>query len=360
MTGRVLVVAGDLELGGGQIFAVRLANALAREVPVAVMSADPARLDPTLLGRLDPAVSLVACDGSPERLGRLVADGGYTAVNSHLWQADALVERALAGSHVRWTVSMHGCYELLLETPDPAGTFRATAERVLGRADRVAIAAEKNRRVFERFGLDASRVIRIPYGYEPVAPRRVERPRADVVFGIASRAVPNKGWEQALYAFARVRAELLARGASSALVLVGGGPLVPILRDLAHPDVHVVGPVPDPESWIAGFDVAMLPTSYPGESFPNSVIEYLALGKPIVATRWAEIPEMLATADGPAGTLIGLDAHGTADLDALTAAMVELATDAELRAARAAAARTKSRAFSMDECVRRYRAALGA
>ncbi|MBL9150053.1 MAG: glycosyltransferase family 4 protein [Phycisphaerae bacterium] len=358
MSERLLIVAGDLELGGGQIFAVRLANALARSMSVSLVSADPARCDARLRARVAPNVDVVPCDGSPAQLASIVRDGGYTAVNSHLWQADALVERALAHGGVRWTISMHGCYELLLETPDAVGVFRPAAERVLRRANAVVIAAEKNRRVFERFGLDASHVVRIPYGYEPVVPQRVERPRADVVFGIASRAVPNKGWEQAFYAFARVRAELLARGVTSALVLVGGGPLVPILRDLGHPDVHVTDWVADPESWIAGFDIAMLPTSYPGESYPNSVIEYLALEKPIVATRWAEIPAMVATERGSAATLIGMDAHGTADIDALAAAMLELATDRDLRAARVAAATSRSRAFSMDECVRRYRAVL--
>ena len=51
-------------------------------------------------------------------------------------------------------------------------------------------------------------------------------------------------------------------------------------------------------------DVFVLPTQYPVEAQPLTIIEALAAGTPVVATRHAGIPEMISTREGafaPAG-----------------------------------------------------------
>ena len=52
-------------------------------------------------------------------------------------------------------------------------------------------------------------------------------------------------------------------------------------------------------------DVAVLPTYYKAESMPNSIIEYLAHSKPVIASDIGSIRYMLSTEEGDvAGTLI--------------------------------------------------------
>ncbi|MFO0827454.1 MAG: glycosyltransferase family 4 protein [Phycisphaerales bacterium] len=351
----ILVVTSDLEIGGGQAFAVRIANALAREMRVLVMGVDPAKVDPTFASRVGPDAELIESSADPTRIREIVSRERVTAVNSHLWWADKVVFEAIRGLDVRWLVSMHGCYDMLIDQPHVEPRFRELASAVLERANRVAIAAEKNRRVFEQYGLSQVRVERVPYGYEPMAPTRVERPDADVVFGVVSRAVPNKGWHESVEAFTRVRAELAREGRRAALVLLGGGPLVDELR--ARRDVEglvVPGWADRPQDWIAGFDVGMLPSSFPGESLPNAIIEYLAQSKPVIGTRWAEIPAMLGEGADAAGVLIPVRGDA-AEVPALAEAMLALARDEALRERARRNAPLRFRAFSMPTCVEHYR-----
>lgn len=355
-----LVVLPDLEFGGGQAFAVRLANALGRERRVLMTVTNPARVDASFAARIAPDVRLVLNEGGAHGVARIIADEGVTAVNSHLWWADRATLGALRGHDIAWVVSMHGCYEILLEHPDAEPRFREEAAEVLARATRVCIAAEKNRRIFDELRVPQDRVERVPYGFEFTAPSAVRRPDADIVFGVVARAFPGKGWEESVVAFRQVRARLKGAGLTSALVLVGDGPVADALRGMDEPDVVLTGWSPTPEEHIAGFDIALLPTSFAGESFPNAIIEYLALGKPIIATRWAEIPSMVGDgrSDPGAAVLIELDRNRKADVAALRDAMIELALDPVRRQALAGKASARGSAFSMETCVARYRDAL--
>lgn len=105
------------------------------------------------------------------------------------------------------------------------------------------------------------------------------------------------------------REELCARAGESAATITFAG-------ELAHVEAMRL---------LACADVFVLP-SYT-EGFPNAVLEAMACGRAIVATRVGAIPEMLAEhSDEPCGLLVDpMDAPG------LTAAMQRLIDDADLR-----------------------------
>ena len=54
------------------------------------------------------------------------------------------------------------------------------------------------------------------------------------------------------------------------------------------------------------FDVCILPTYFKNESTPNSLIEYLTCGKPVISTNYVEIPNMMEFDNKIAGRLINL------------------------------------------------------
>ena len=103
---------------------------------------------------------------------------------------------------------------------------------------------------------------------------------------------------------------------------------------------------------MAAADVFVLP-SYT-EGFPNVIVEAMAMGKPIIATRVGAIPEMLA---GECGVLVP-----PRDADALCAALRLVLSDADLRTALGAKAHDKARTeYAMDkvfeQCVSIWREA---
>lgn len=140
------------------------------------------------------------------------------------------------------------------------------------------------------------------------------------VVGTVARLVPVKNQATLLRALPYVAANVH-------LVLVGAGPSRPKLEDLARDlnvgsRVHFTGQLVEPINLHQFFDVSVLCSR--SESSPNSVIEALAAGCPVIATPVGGIPEVIA--DRHTGLLVPVD-----EPQALAASVEELRRDAELR-----------------------------
>jgi glycosyltransferase involved in cell wall biosynthesis len=112
-----------------------------------------------------------------------------------------------------------------------------------------------------------------------------------------------------------------ARRAGVALAIAGDGPDRAALERLGH--ARFLGPLPRErvlELFRAG-DAALLSSSW--ENFPHSVVEALAVGTPVIATRTGGVAEVVV--DGENGLLVE-----PGDPDALTAAIERFFGDAEL------------------------------
>ena len=78
-------------------------------------------------------------------------------------------------------------------------------------------------------------------------------------------------------------------------------------RDVRDKRIIFAGNVHDPLSYIARFDMGRSASQYSAESLPAVIIEYLCLGKPVIASDIGEIGTMLgARSHSPAGLLIQL------------------------------------------------------
>jgi glycosyltransferase involved in cell wall biosynthesis len=189
-------------------------------------------------------------------------------------------------------------------------------------------------------GDDAGRVI-------PPALRGI--PKQDFVIGMVSRGIREKGWDVLIRAFLELD---LPR---SWLVLVGNGPYLEKLRaEVRDERIVFVGNVDDPLSYIARFDICCLPTFYQGESLPTVIIEYLLLGKPVIATNIGEISSMLQTGTNhSAGMLIELN---TADgmVSQMKECIIDLWKDPVRRNWLSANATSAAQKFNMEACVKSY------
>lgn len=163
------------------------------------------------------------------------------------------------------------------------------------------------------------------------------------VVGIVARLDPVKHHELLIRA-ARV---LLDRGHRVRFAIVGDGDcreaLEAEVRLLGVGDaVHFAGMLPNRPNPHALFDISVLCSS--AEGFPNSIVEAMAAGRPVVATRVGGVPD--AVVDGQTGLLIPPGDH-----EALAASLESLLADLPRRRALGEAGRARARAVFSEESV---------
>ena len=111
------------------------------------------------------------------------------------------------------------------------------------------------------------------------------------------------------------------------VLIVGDGPRRPFLEDVAErlgilSQVRFVGGVEDIRVPLALMDVFVFPSRWP-EAFGLTLIEAMAAGKPVVATRMGAVPELIR--DGVDGFLIDSE-----DIGALARAISQMLSDRAL------------------------------
>ncbi len=210
----------------------------------------------------------------------------------------------------------------------PPGTSRARlawvtevvlrAERQLARLGTVVAPSAAMARFLVRHGFPDRRVEVIPYGIEPEDVTRRAATSGPLVVGTAANLEYWKGVdvliEAAALADAPVRLEIFGRGS-----------LRPELERLAADrsvDARFNGFEPDVRSKLPSLDVFALPSR--GDNLPVSILEAMAAGLPVVATRVGGIPELVD--DGETGFLVDAD-----DAPGLAAALDRLAADPDER-----------------------------
>jgi glycosyltransferase involved in cell wall biosynthesis len=207
------------------------------------------------------------------------------------------------------------------------------------------------------FGIDPSRIRVIP---NPVDLDAVRRAAADPlpaehasrwappVIVAAGRLAEAKNYPLLIEALALVRSHVPAR-----LFVLGQGDRAEALRGLAIErglgDVITwCGFQANPWQYMARADVFALTSRY--EGFGNVLVEAMACGVPVVATRSAGTEDIIR--DGVDGVLT---AHRA---DAVASALVRVLVDKEERARLATAARSAAERFAQPVIAQRYHEAL--
>jgi len=127
------------------------------------------------------------------------------------------------------------------------------------------------------------------------------------------------------------------------------GPILPRDRErfeerIAGVDNGVYRGEAEPErvqELLGGYAALLLPTFHEGEGFPGVVLESFAAARPVIATRWKEIPELVQ--DGENGVLI--EPHSPRELALAMDALLSSCEDWERLAA---GALVRARAYSEE------------
>ena len=226
----------------------------------------------------------------------------------------------------------------------------------------IALSEDLERYLIEKVGVAPQRLTQIYNGvdtelFRPAQPRRALLPVADfaapgtVVIGTVGRMEAVKDQLTLVRAFVRLlecRRDLRQR---LRLAMIGDGALrEPALDLLTRAGVLDLAWLPGERADIAeimrGFDMFVLPSL--AEGISNTILEAMATGLPIVATRVGGNPELVN--EGQSALLVPAD-----DPEAMATAIAVYADDAAKRARHGAAGRASAEArFSLDAMVKAY------
>lgn len=211
-------------------------------------------------------------------------------------------------------------------------------------------------------GVEPARIRQIYNGVasDSFTPRRGPRPLLapvgflspqSVVIGTVGRLAVVKDQRTLLVAFEQLLSRDASRRATLRLVIVGDGDLRADLERESDrlgiaPLVWFAGDRQDVAELLRLFDIFVLPSL--GEGISNTVLEAMATGLPVVATRVGGNPELVA--EGITGMLVPAERP-----DLLASALSVLVDDSALRRRMGVAGRLDvRRRFDWDRCVEQY------
>jgi len=288
------------------------------------------------------------------RLVGLLREGRFDILHSHLFRADIYAGLAVAQFRERrpFLVSTrHNDDRFFLNPFVGIAHYLVSARQDLI----IAISDHIARFTVARGVRHPSRVRRVYHGLEPPVTRALEREgqriRSELGIGPDAFLVGNVGrlaLQKGQRHLIRAMPLLLERVPRAHAVIAGGGDLEDFLRDLAEEmgvaeRVHVLGPRHDVPALMHAMDVFAMPSIW--EGFGLVLLEAMAAGRPIVASRVATIPEVVV--DGETGLLVP-----AGDPLALATALAELADSPDMATRFGEAGRERlRRQFSLDKMV---------
>lgn len=308
-----MFVIWSLGLGGAEQVVIRLAAGLDRRrfTPVICCLNEPG---PFASQAASHGIEVIALRKRPGvdlamlwRLTRLMRARRIRIVHPHLWGANCWGRLAAYLSRVPVILAHeHGLQPW-------RGRWHFLCDRWLGRVThRVLFASHDVMESYSRrTGIPAARCQVIPNGVEtaPLPQRREALRQAhgwaaeERVIVSVGRHVPEKGYEDLLTATASLAKQL----PRVRVVLIGDGPdraRLEALKAQLGVNGHVVfaGRLPQEQvaQWVAAADVYVQPSR--AEALPLAVLEAMAAGVPVIATRVGDLQRLIA--DGRTGHLV--------------------------------------------------------
>jgi glycosyltransferase involved in cell wall biosynthesis len=356
----IMIIIPDLNVGGGQTVAIRIANNFIKYYNVFLVNARPNLETSIMKNMISDKVKLLDKSGVNDlRLYSEILN--LKGVISFIWWSDKLAYQAFGDKKIPCIISMHGCYEMLLHNPNVDEYFNSNVKDILNRANKIVYTANKNKEIFKVLNMENnSKISKIDNGfvlgdYPKKRKEELGIKESDFVFGLVARAIPEKGYEEAIKALIALNK---TEENKSHLILVGASAYVDELKKKYNEKyIHFIDEFSFPNEWIGWeelFDVGLLPSYFKSESLPTVIVEYLFLNKPVIATDIAEIKSMLQNGKTEAGITISLK-NGKADVELLTSAMKKLKNDKKYYNNLKENTKVLSKRFDMDMCINKYK-----
>lgn len=285
---------------------------------------------------------------------RLIKKSRCVLIHAHGYRATFLGLASAKLLGLPFLATCHG----YIATDRALCLYNSVDRRVLRLADAVIVVSKEIREALMRSGMKSSSIQVIPNAVGAVAPRAGRSSLAaavrhscgfsdsDFVVGFLGRLSEEKGVRHLIGAL-----QLSSGKKPLKAIVVGDGPQRKELERLSETlnvreRVHFAGFQADIEPWLGSFDVFVLPSL--SEGTPMALLEAMAHGVPVVATRVGGVPDIIVSKKN--GLLVS-----PGNPSELKDALELLCSDGALRDAMAqAAVKTVSLRYGVGEWIKRH------
>lgn len=320
----VLIGVLGFSFGGGEIFPVHLANALRRQgIMVSILQIHDADDHNDVRSMLDPGIPVYLANAVRDMgIDNFIRNAGISVVHSHVANVEAfLLDRSRTS--VPFISTLHGSYEAM-------GISTRRIARWSKKIDKFAYTADRNLRPFADLKIDQGKFLKVknamPVDDVAFPQTRTQLGISDdaVVFSLVARGAEGKGWMEAVRAYRSLRER--RPDVPMAMLMVGEGPATEEAKRVAtsDPTIHFLGFVKEIYGLYRMSDVALIPTRFPGESYPLCLIQALQVGVPCVSTDVGEIKAMSQIDGQQAGIIIANDSDNDRFVAKLSNAMEKI------------------------------------
>lgn len=322
----IMMVTFALAAGGGETLPIKIANMLSEfGYGVTMVSLQQDDENPEIRSMLRPHIPLIKIEHI-ERLEAIAVGLGIEVIHSHhAWVDLTLVSLLQNSDKIGMVISTHGMYEMMGDEE-----FRENFELLRGRVDKIVYTADKNLVPFAAIGGDEF-MVKIGNALEACEITPINRAELGIkesafVLCLVSRAIPQKGWEEAILSVKRAR-EMC--GAEIELVLIGEGEEYSRLKEIVTERfIHFCGFKSNIRDYFAMADLGFLPSRFEGESFPLVIIDCLYASRPVLASNIGEIYTMLNDGDECSGWVFELE-NMQIPIESVAGLIAKFATDSE-------------------------------
>ncbi|SNX49763.1 Putative glycosyltransferase EpsH [Vibrio thalassae] len=309
---KILMVGYAFVSGGGETFPIQLANLFKNNgFTVTFLNCNEAKTNPGIRKLLSPDIPVV---NNIFEINGIVRDFDIDVIHSHHAWVDMNIIDLLDSTSIKnnkkakHVVSMHGMYEMLDDNVKDKIVLR-----LHDKAHRLVYAAEKNLQPLVELGLQESKkLVKVENALQDLPINTIERhslgiPESAFVLCLVSRAIPDKGWQEAVDA---VTVAIKNSPKEIYLLMIGDGPEKDRLSKVTlHPNIRLLGFANNIRDYFSMADIGFLPSKFKGESYPLVIIDCIRTGTPMLASNIGEIKNMLSSRNGDffAGELFELD-----------------------------------------------------
>lgn len=346
--------------GGGEIMPLRLANELKKQGHSVLVHVEPVKFSVEVRKLLRSDIPVIYSDDKT-LLCSLVDSADINVINSHHVFNNSLMAYIMSmdikyNQYINHVATSHGMLDEAMEKGDIKDVRRMLGG-ISEYIDVWTYVANKNLEPFKEAGFYyPDYLIKIPNGMQKPIMSQINRKDLQIeedafVLCVVSRAIPEKGWKEAVQAVKLAR-KLVKRNID--IVLVGSGPVYEEMKKKENENfVHFIGHKNNPCDYYFMSDACILTSFFSGESAPLTLIESMFTGRPIIATDIGDIKNMLQVGNEYCGLVFQLE-EGNVPIENVAKKIVYMIENPDVYQRMAQLALVKSRSYDISNVVKRY------